>query len=277
MLDRNTEQMLRIANTLTAEELDEIHGSTATLLPPSERADEVDAADQKAPESAANEASSSETDATRGQRERLRTRESKVSTSCMGKPREGHEWWPVGTQLEGKIGTETFLATVVENPRVKSGRSLLIDTGSAQGTCPIWDSTVRAVKGLVAERGLRAGDDAALFVSRLGRPMTRSAIADVVRKYTIIAARRVPSLAQKRVTPHTLRHTTAMHLLQSGVELNVIRSWLGHVSIATTNHYVEIDLEMKAKALEACRIAAPRRRAGRWNSNPDILAWLEGL
>jgi integrase/recombinase XerD len=153
----------------------------------------------------------------------------------------------------------------------------LLGKGRKWRTCPLWDGTARVLKNLVIERGLKLGDDAHLFTSRLRCPMSRSAIADVVHKYANLAARRVPSLQRKPVTPHTLRHTTAMHLLQSGVEVNVIRSWLGHVSIATTNHYVEIDLQMKAKALEACRISVPRRRAGRWNSDPDILAWLEGL
>jgi len=79
------------------------------------------------------------------------------------------------------------------------------------------------------------------------------------------------------VTPHTLRHTTAMHLLQSGVEVNMIRSWRGHASISTTNGYIEIDLAMKRKALEACEVAAPEAAQPSWQARPDILAWLEAL
>ncbi len=133
MLDKKTEQMLRIANVLTAEELDEIHGSTATLLPQSEPAEEVDADDQKTPEPNTDSANSSETDATRGERERMRTRESKVSTACIGQPRELHTWWPISTELIGHIGSEKFTAMVVENSQVKSGRSLLITSGAAKG------------------------------------------------------------------------------------------------------------------------------------------------
>jgi hypothetical protein len=133
MLDKKTEQMLRIANVLTAEELDEIHGSAATLVPPSEPADEPDAPDQKAPESEADTADPPETDATRGERERKRTRESKVSTACVGQPREPHTWWPIGTELVGQIGNETFTATVVENLQVKSGKSVLITCWPAKG------------------------------------------------------------------------------------------------------------------------------------------------
>ena len=133
MLDKKTEQMLRIANVLTAEELDEIHGNTATLPPLSEPADEADAVEQKAPESDADSANSSETDATRGERERKRTRESKVSTACVGQAREPHTWWPIGTELVGQMGSEKFSATVVENAQVKSGRSLRITSGAAKG------------------------------------------------------------------------------------------------------------------------------------------------
>lgn len=73
------------------------------------------------------------------------------------------------------------------------------------------------------------------------------------------------------------RHTTAMHLLQSGVEVNVIRSWLGHVSIATTNRYIEIDLAMKAKALAACEVTSTKSSTESTERSPDILAWLKSL
>jgi len=79
------------------------------------------------------------------------------------------------------------------------------------------------------------------------------------------------------ITPHTLRHTTAMHVLQSGVDVNVIRSWLGHVSISTTNRYIEIDLAMKAKALAACEVTSPTSGKAGESRDPDILAWLESL
>jgi integrase len=64
-------------------------------------------------------------------------------------------------------------------------------------------------------------------------------------------------LASKRISPHTFRHTTAVHLLRAGVDINTIRAWLGHVSLETTNRYAEVDLEMKAKALEACAVPPP--------------------
>ena len=88
-----------------------------------------------------------------------------------------------------------------------------------------------------------------------------------------------PSLFTRKVTPHTWRHTTAMHLLQSNVDLNMIRSWLGHASIETTNGYVEIDLEMKRKTLRSAEKLIPTlgKNGRSWKKSPDILAWLSGL
>lgn len=88
-------------------------------------------------------------------------------------------------------------------------------------------------------------------------------------------ARDLRQLQNRKVTHHTLRHTTAMHLLQSGVEVNVIRSWLGHVSITTTNRYIEIDLAMKAEALAACEVTSPSAGEAVDPRSPDILTWLE--
>src|SRR5438477_288508 len=87
-------------------------------------------------------------------------------------------------------------------------------------------------------------------------PYTRFGINDLVKRNAAKAAKGTPSLLKKRVTMHLIRHTTATHLLRSGVDINTIRAWLGHVSLATTNVYAELDLEMKAKALANCEIKA---------------------
>ena len=109
-------------------------------------------------------------------------------------------------------------------------------------------------------------------------PGTRPAV--LVFRVTA-AAITLPSLAAKPVSPHTLRHTTALHLLQllqSGVELNVIKSWLGHVSITTTSEYIEIDMAMKRKAIERCAPPAPGPEGeSRWHASKDIIQWLEDL
>ena len=93
------------------------------------------------------------------------------------------------------------------------------------------------------------------------------------------AAQSCPTLLTHRVTPHTIRRTTAMHLLQSNVDLNMIRSWLGHASIETTHGYVEIDLEMKRKTLQSCEKLLPSKgkRGPVWQRDKDILSWLSKL
>ena len=131
----------------------------------------------------------------------------------------------------------------------------ILGKGQKWRTCPLWEDTAQLLRRLIDERAQPPGNDEPMFLNRFDSAITRHGIADIVHKYAHLAATDVASLRTKTVTPHTLRHTTAMHLLQSGVEVNVIRSWLGHVSIATTNRYVEIDLEMKAKALQTCEVA----------------------
>lgn len=152
----------------------------------------------------------------------------------------------------------------------------LLGKGRKWRTCPLWENTVKHLRHLIEHRGLTE-PNACLFVNRFGQKLSRFGIGDILERAVARAAQKMPSLRDRSVTPHTLRHTTAMHLLQSGVEINVIRCWLGHVSLATTNRYVEIDLEMKAKALKTCEVETPDVSEASWRSNPDILNWLESL
>jgi site-specific recombinase XerD len=88
----------------------------------------------------------------------------------------------------------------------------------------------------------------------------------------------LPSLRTKQTSTHTIRHTTAVHLLRSGVDINTIRAWLGHVSIDTTHIYAEVDLEMKAKALAQCEIpASASNRSNLWSKDPELMAFLKSL
>ena len=86
----------------------------------------------------------------------------------------------------------------------------------------------------------------------------------------------MPSLASKRVSPHTIRHTTATHLLRAGVDINTIRAWLGHVSLNTTNVYAEADLEMKAKALATCEVRGPVPKT-HWKNDVNLMQFLRNL
>jgi integrase/recombinase XerD len=138
--------------------------------------------------------------------------------------------------------------------------------------CPLWASTTAVLKELVAGRA----DEERVFLGRSARAMTRFGVHDIVTRYAKLARGNRPSLRHKRIGPHTIRHTTATHLLRAGVDINTIRAWLGHVSIDTTNIYAESDLEMKAKALGMCedKLRQPQKR---WRDNPDLLKFLAQL
>jgi site-specific recombinase XerD len=177
-----------------------------------------------------------------------------------------------GARVQEVADTRMAWLTLVPPHKVE-----LLGKGRKWRTCPLWESTVGYLRQLVQHRALAPGQDDYLFVNRHGRPLSRSGIADIVSRHAAQAVSATPSLRGRRVTPHTFRHTTAMHLLQSGVEVNVIRSWLGHVSISTTNRYIEIDLAMKREALAACEVDAGEHPQPSWQDKPDILAWLESL
>jgi integrase/recombinase XerD len=85
------------------------------------------------------------------------------------------------------------------------------------------------------------------------------------------------SLTTKRVSPHSIRHTTATHLLRAGVNINTIRAWLGHVSLDTTNIYAEVDYELKAKALHLCEPSGAKMPVKRWQEQPALLQFLRAL
>ena len=106
--------------------------------------------------------------------------------------------------------------------------------------------------------------------------MTRFGIHRVVTQYASLARRAVPALATKRVSPHTIRHTTAVHLLRAGLDINTIRAWLGHVSLNTTHIYAEVDMEMKAKALASVDISG-LKGAPQQSSLPSLMAFLKAL
>ncbi len=123
----------------------------------------------------------------------------------------------------------------------------ILGKGNKWRVCPLWTITVAALRPLVAGNGA----DDQVFHGRTGEPMTRFGVHRMVTTHAITAAKQVESMQGRRISPHTLRHTTAVHLLRSGVDINTIRAWLGHVSLDTTHIYAEVDLDMKAKAL-AC-------------------------
>jgi integrase/recombinase XerD len=130
--------------------------------------------------------------------------------------------------------------------------------GNKFRTCPLWPVTATSLARLVADRS----KSDAVFLNRSNQPLTRFGIHRLVTEYAERASRTVPSIATKRVSPHTIRHTTAVHLLRAGVDINTIRAWLGHVSLDTTHVYAEVDMEMKAKALARVDISGVQTSQG---------------
>jgi integrase/recombinase XerD len=138
--------------------------------------------------------------------------------------------------------------------------------------CPLW---VRTVHELIPLVGNRVGAER-LFLNRRGQPLTRFGIHALVERYAVAAAGVRPGLAKKQVSPHVIRHTTATHLLRSGVDINTIRAWLGHVSVVTTNVYAEVDLEMKAKALANCEVKEDEQKKP-WREDKGLMEFLRTL
>lgn len=158
-----------------------------------------------------------------------------------------------------------------EHPRVR-----LHGKGDKWRTCPLWRQTALALEELLESLDPPPAPKAAVFSAR-GRPLTRSGIYKIVRRH---AADLDDPRIGRRVSPHTFRHTAAVHLLEAGVEVNVIRGWLGHADLTTTNRYAEINTAAKQAALRA--VEPPEDSAGRrtkpiWRSDESLLNWLASL
>jgi site-specific recombinase XerD len=145
--------------------------------------------------------------------------------------------------------------------------------GRKDRSVPLWRTTRNALYQWLAQ--LPSSPDHPVFPNRTGRPLSRSGVEDRLDRAVRTAAAHCPSLRDRRVTPHVVRHSTAMHLLQAGVDITVIALWLGHESPTTTHLYVEADLRMKERALE--KVQPAQVFAGRYRPSDKLLAFLESL
>jgi site-specific recombinase XerD len=144
--------------------------------------------------------------------------------------------------------------------------------GNKQRRCPLWEKTAHELLFLIGKRA--SGEH--VFLNRRGQPLTRFGIHALVERYAEAVAKTRPSMSKKQLSPHTIRHTTATHLLRAGVDINTIRAWLGHVSITTTNVYAEVDLEMKAKALANCEVEGAKPNQP-WRDQKGLIEFLRSL
>lgn len=145
--------------------------------------------------------------------------------------------------------------------------------GRKQRCTPLTTATVSVLRAWVREA--QAPPDAPLFTTSTGTRLTRDAVARRVAKHASAAARRCSSLAAKTVSPHTLRHSSAMELLHAGVDTSVIALWLGHEGVESTQMYLHADLSIKERAI--ARTAPARTRPGRYRPPDPLLAFLEAL
>jgi integrase/recombinase XerD len=138
---------------------------------------------------------------------------------------------------------------------------------------PLTSSTAKVLRSWLHERAGHGSDP--LFPTRRGTPLSRDAVARLVTKHTRVAAATCPSLTDKKITPHTLRHSTAMALLHAGVDITVIALWLGHESTETTQIYLHADMTIKERAL--ARTAPTTSTPGRYTAPDALLAFLKEL
>jgi site-specific recombinase XerD len=174
-----------------------------------------------------------------------------------------------GARVSEAIGLDVGQLHLDRTPRV-----CLRGKGRKERTVPLWKSTARALVTWIRDQ--RAPPDAPLFPNRHGRRMTRSGVARRLARAVATAASSCPLLKGRRISPHTLRHTTAMHLLEAGNDISLIALWLGHESPATTHGYLEANITLKERVLS--RVAAPAgRRNKRFRASDSLLAFLDGL
>jgi integrase/recombinase XerD len=154
---------------------------------------------------------------------------------------------------------------------------LLRGKGRKERVCPLWPETARALRLHLERQGTGLHEVRSIFLNHRGQPLTRFGVRVILQKQLRRAAEKIPSLKGKRLHPHSLRHSTAIHLLRSGVDLSTIANWLGHVSVNTTNKYLTLDLDTKRAALAKAKPILALHPYRAWRSDKNLIKWLELL
>jgi site-specific recombinase XerD len=152
----------------------------------------------------------------------------------------------------------------------------LFGKGRKERYCPLWPQTATVLRSFCHQQNLDLRSESRVFLNHRGQPLTRFGIRYILARCLGLACKGAPNLRKKRLHPHSVRHSTAVALLKSGVDLSTISHLLGHASPTTTNRYAKVDLEMKRKAIAKVK-PVPRRSRTPWNKNRTILDWLESL
>jgi site-specific recombinase XerD len=173
--------------------------------------------------------------------------------------------------------SEAIAVRAVELNLTGPFQALLHGKGGKDRICPLWRDTAEAIKQMVNVQAI--GPGVSLFHNARGDPITRDGIAYILSKYVKAAAAEMPRLRSRSITPHVLRHSCAVALLQADVDITVIRDYLGHATVSTTNRYVSTNLRMKRDVLEVFwkRSGLSTSRSAPWRPKPGLLAFLESL
>lgn len=177
-------------------------------------------------------------------------------------------FYNTGARVSEMIGIRVADVTLAATSSVR-----LHGKGRKQRTVPLWKETAAEIRDWLTYADL--GADQPIVPNRSGLPMTRTNVADRLTLAIATASTQCPQLVGRAISPHSLRHTTAMHLLQAGVDITVIALWLGHESPVTTHGYVEADMAMKERALAT--IAPPEAKRKRYRPSDAVLKFLESL
>ncbi len=168
------------------------------------------------------------------------------------------------------------LAVSTQDLRLESPFQVrLFGKGRKERICPLWPETVNLLKVLLSQQKLAPNE--IIFRNRYGEPLSASGVRFRLRAYLVSATQKAPRLATKRITPHTFRHTAAVHLLESGVDVAVVKDWLGHASLDSTYIYARANLETKRKALQHLELKTPGSKRKAWKQTPGLMAWLDSL
>lgn len=173
----------------------------------------------------------------------------------------------------GARADETARTTIQDLDMGSSPSVRLMGKGRKSRLCPLLLQTIEVLQPLIGGRTAQEP----VFLNRRGQPITRFGIHALVHRHVQRATAGCPSLRRKKVSPHTLRHTAAMHLLLSGVDINTIRAWLGHVHLDTTMIYAEANLKMKAEALAHCEVRDSGEQRRPWREDPGVMTFLRSL
>lgn len=153
----------------------------------------------------------------------------------------------------------------------------LFGKGRKERLCPVWPQTARLMREFCTANQLDLQSDTPVFANYRGEPLTRFGVRYILTKHLLRAKTSTPTLMNKRLHPHSVRHSTAVHLLKSGVDLCTISQWLGHASLNTTNKYAKIDMEMKRNAIARAKtLGTLKKMSTNWHRN-TVLEWLEAL